>query len=145
MAVIPSKDTLAFMDARLEKEVRFSFAASQGPGGQHVNKVHTRAVLKWNLEATTLLGTSARARFREQYANRLNKDGDVVLASDQSRSREANKAHCLKRLWEWIAHARIPPVKRVATKPSKSAKKKRLDSKKKQAAKKKSRSWNPDD
>ena len=127
----------------LEKEVRFQFTTSSGPGGQHVNKVHTRATIRWNVENSSLLNEGAKRRFLTLYANRTNRIGEVVLHCGNSRSRETNKADCLKRLEEMIAHAKIPPKNRRATRPTRSSVAKRLKSKKMQSVKKTQRNFDP--
>lgn len=127
----------------LEKEVKFQFTASSGPGGQHVNKVHTRATLRWNLEKSSLLHEGAKRRFLDLYATRMNRIGELVLHCGNSRSRETNKADCLKRLEGMIANAKIPPKKRRPTRPTRSSVAKRLKSKKLQSTKKTQRNFDP--
>ncbi len=117
-------------------EIVFTFARSSGPGGQNVNKVNSKAVLKWNVVGSNYLPFEVKERFIHRYTNRLNNLGELVLASDAYRDQRRNKEACLERLREMIASVARPPKKRKPTKPSKAAKNRRLESKKRQSQKK---------
>lgn len=120
-------------------ELQFSFVRSSGPGGQNVNKVNSKAELRWNFAGSIVLDWAARARFRELFGNRITKSGDVIVVSDRFRDRTMNQSDCLEKLREMILAAREPPKTRKKTKRSKAASQKIKDSKKRQGAKKKLR------
>ena len=122
-----------------ETEFEFTFARSGGPGGQNVNKVNSKAVLHWNVEATTRLPPGIRLRFLTKFRNRISKDGALVLHSQKYRDQGRNVADCLDRLREMILSVVAPPVKRRPTKPSRGAKQRRLKDKKEKSDKKRSR------
>ncbi len=120
-------------------EIVFSFARSSGPGGQNVNKVNSKAVLKWNVRDTNYLPESVRMRFLDRFSNRVNQEGEVVLSCDMYRDQKRNKEECIQRLEQMIAQVARPPKRRKPTKPSKASKNRRLDSKKRQGEKKQMR------
>ena len=64
-------------------EIALSFARSSGPGGQNVNKVNSKAVLKWNIAATPSISDAVKSRFFQRYKQRINPQGDVFLSSDR--------------------------------------------------------------
>lgn len=126
--VITAKITIPASDM----EVRFSRAS--GPGGQHVNTTDTRVRVHFDLQGTTALFDTVKARLREAYGNRINRDGALVLTSDAYRSRHRNIADVRERLAEMIRAHLLPPKRRRPTKPSRGAKKRRLESKKRRSA-----------
>jgi len=120
-------------------ELSFRYSRSGGPGGQNVNKVNTKAELRWAVHESTALPEAVRRRFIESYGSRITQDGELVLASDTHRSQLRNAEQCVERLVEMIAAVVPPPKRRKKTKPSRRQKQKRLDAKKKQSEKKKGR------
>jgi ribosome-associated protein len=107
-----------------------SFSRSGGPGGQNVNKLSTKADLRLDLNALHgVLRETAVARLRTLARNKINKDDFLVLSSQEFRTQEMNRDAVLKKLADLIAAARIEPKVRRATKPSRAAKRRRLDSK----------------
>lgn len=120
-------------------ELAITFARSAGPGGQNVNKVSTKAVLRWTVAASTGLPEPVRRRFLDRYANRVNSNGDLVLACDEHREQRRNVAACREKLRGMILAVIAPPRRRIKTRPSRSAVQRRLQSKQRQAEKKKSR------
>src|SRR6478752_5950695 len=67
-----------------DEELHFSYARSGGPGGQNVNKVASKAILHWSLDANTTLSPDVRDRLRRHHKNRLTNDGFLVLQSQKS-------------------------------------------------------------
>ena len=65
-----------------EREFRFTYVASGGPGGQNVNKRSTKAVLRWHLRATSSIPPDVRDRFISHFGSRLTREGELVLTSD---------------------------------------------------------------
>lgn len=111
-------------------EFDFTYARSRGPGGQNVNRTNSAAILRWNLRDTQSLPENIKARLLEKLANQLTVDGDVLIRSEEFRDQDQNRSACLKRLQALIQKALFVPKKRVATKPTRSSVRKRLDSKK---------------
>jgi ribosome-associated protein len=109
-------------------ETRFVHAS--GPGGQHVNKASTAVELKVYVHKIGL-PPGALHRLQEAHRNRINRDGALVIQADQFRSQLNNRKAALERIQTMIDQALIPPKRRVATRPTYSAKKRRLQSKKK--------------
>jgi ribosome-associated protein len=116
----------------------FQFIHSSGPGGQHVNKTSTAVELRVD---TTLLGLDAYAlnRLISLQANRINKQGILVVQASSHRSQLKNRQQALARVEAMIQEARQRPKKRIATGPSQSAKRKRVDRKKKHGTTKQQR------
>jgi ribosome-associated protein len=111
-------------------ELRFQFARASGPGGQNVNKVESKAVLRWDVGASRSVPAAVRARLRARYAKRITEDGVLVLSSQRHRERERNVADCLAKLGAMLAEVATPPKPRKATRPSRAAKERRLSEKK---------------
>jgi ribosome-associated protein len=127
------------------EELRFTYARSSGPGGQNVNKVSTKAILRWDVAASASLPADVRARLVERHGGRVNTDGVLVIACDEHRSQARNTEECLERLRALLAEALDPPPPRVATRPSRAAKRRRLDEKRLVADKKRGRRSQGDD
>ena len=120
-------------------ELQFTYARSSGPGGQNVNKVNSKAVLRWRPSETAGLNGAVRERFIATYASRLTNDGDLVLSSQQSRDQPKNTQDCLNRLKAMVLAVATPPKTRRPTKPSRGSKERRLKEKKNAASKKENR------
>jgi len=120
-------------------EFEFSFARSSGPGGQNVNKVNSKAVLRWNPSKCPHLGIGPRERFLRIFASRLTTEGELVLTSDRFRDQLRNQEDCIQKLKDMLLSVATPPKPRKKTKPSFSSKLKRHESKRKHADKKRSR------
>jgi len=110
-------------------ELHFSFARSSGPGGQNVNKVESKAVLRWDVGASRALPAALLARFRSRFARRINAEGVLMLASQRHRERERNVADCLAKLGAMLEEVARPPKPRRPTRPSRGAKERRLAAK----------------
>jgi ribosome-associated protein len=122
-----------------ESEFRFTFARSGGPGGQNVNKVASKAVLRWDFAANSSLPVDVKERFAQQNRWRITTEGEVVLDSQRYRDQAKNVADCLDKLGEMVLRALHVPKKRRPTKPSRSSKERRLQAKKHTAQRKTSR------
>lgn len=116
----------------------FRFVHSSGPGGQHVNKTSTAVELRVDV-GLLRLDNSAERRLRQRQANRINKEGVLVIQATTHRSQLKNRQDAVSRVEEMIAEARKRPKARIATQPTFSAKRRRVDQKKKQASTKKQR------
>jgi ribosome-associated protein len=113
-----------------EEELGFTFARSSGPGGQNVNKVNSKATLRWSPQRSAGLPEDVRERFLTRYASRLTNDGEILITSQESRDQPKNIAICLEKLRSMIAAVVAAPKKRRATRPTKGSKQRRLNDKK---------------
>jgi ribosome-associated protein len=116
-----------------EKELRWRFSRSSGPGGQSVNTADSRVQLSLDLATTTALGPVQRARALERLRDRL-VDGVLTITASEERSQLRNREIALERLAETLAAAIAPPPPtRRPTKPSKRAVERRIAAKKRRA------------
>jgi ribosome-associated protein len=122
-----------------DEEFSWSFVRSGGPGGQNVNKVASKAVLRWNFVASPSLPDDIKARLQQQQRRRITSDGDLLLTSQRYRDQERNRLDCLDKLAEMLRAAAVVPKKRRKTKPSRGAHERRLAAKKRRSALKSSR------
>jgi ribosome-associated protein len=116
-----------------ERELRWRFSRSSGPGGQSVNTADSRVELRLDLTTTTALGPVQRARALERLSGRL-VDGVLTVTASEHRSQLRNREAALDRLAAILAGAVAPPPRqRRATRPSRGAVERRLADKKRRA------------
>lgn len=120
-------------------DLDWSWARASGPGGQHVNTAETKAVLRFALSTCEVLFPQVKQRLREQNSQWVTSEGDLVISSDEHRSRHQNIQAVEDRLAEAIRTAMVPPKRRKKTRPTLGSKRRRLDSKKQRGAIKKLR------
>ncbi|WP_374033204.1 alternative ribosome rescue aminoacyl-tRNA hydrolase ArfB [Bdellovibrio bacteriovorus] len=112
-------------------ELDFTYARSRGPGGQNVNRTNSAAILRWNLMSSQVISEELKLRLQSKLAAQLTEDGDILIRSDVHRDQDQNRSECIARLHALLRKALFVPKKRVATKPSRSSVRKRLDTKRK--------------
>jgi ribosome-associated protein len=121
------------------EELHFSFARSGGPGGQNVNKVASKAVLRWSLRTNVSVPEHVKTRLRSLHRNRVTADDEIVIQSQRYRDQERNRQDCLDKLREFILQAAALPKPRRATKPTRGSRERRLEAKKQQSERKSAR------
>lgn len=120
-------------------EIDLSYATSGGPGGQNVNKVASKAVLRWNPVASAALGPDDRSFLLSRLGHRLTSDGDLVLTSDRNRDQPRNVEDVLERLCVLVREALVRPKARKKSRPTRGSRERRLVSKKRRGEVKKGR------
>lgn len=128
-----------------DRELKVSFSPSGGPGGQHANKASTRVTLEWNVAASDALGPRQRARLLRVLDHRLDANGTLRVTSDARRSQLRNRVDAEQRLALLVARALTPPKDRIATQPTTSSRRKRVESKRRRGQIKRMRSRPEDD
>jgi ribosome-associated protein len=121
------------------REIRFSFVRSSGPGGQNVNKVASKAVLRWPVAASRSLTDEVRSRLLARYGRRINDRGELVLSSQRYRDQAKNIDDCLAKLRNLILSAAKAPRPRKKTRPTKASREARLRHKRETTEKKRGR------
>ncbi len=116
-----------------EEALEEKFLASTGPGGQNVNKVATACQLRCDVFKLGL-SPEAYARLKVIAGSKLTTGGELVITARRYRTQEGNRADARARLAEMITAAHIVQAKRRPTRPSRSAKAKRVDEKKGRSA-----------
>jgi ribosome-associated protein len=126
-------------------ELVTSFARSSGPGGQNVNKVNSKALLRWNVRASSSLPTDAKVRFESCFPTRISQVGDVILSSDKYRDQGRNLADCYEKLRQLIQASLVVPRSRRKTRPTRGSVEDRLTDKRQKSCQKRLRRFGSSD
>ena len=116
-----------------EDEFTWTYARSGGPGGQNVNKVASKATLRWDLGASSALPVDVKNRLKEQQKRFFTDAGELIITSQRHRDQEPNRQDCLEKLRAMILQALVVPKVRKKTKPSRGSKRRRLQEKRRRS------------
>jgi ribosome-associated protein len=122
-----------------ESELAWSYVRSSGPGGQNVNKVASKAVLRWDVAHSTALPEEVKIRLALQQKRYFTLEGTMIITSQRYRDQERNREDCLEKLRNLLLQALTVPRQRRPTRPTRGSKLNRLQNKKRRAAVKRER------
>lgn len=111
------------------QEFAWEFVRSSGPGGQNVNKVHSKAVLRWQPGQSPSLPADVRERLLRLLKSRLTGQGELIVTSQRTRDQGRNVADCLEKLRGWILRAAAQPKPRRASRPTRASQARRVEAK----------------
>ena len=125
------------------EELHETASRSGGPGGQHVNRRNTRVTIRWNLQESSALDATLRARAMRRLGERLTRRNHLVVHASRHRSRARNRDLARERLAELLREALVQRSKRVTTSPSRSSRRRSLESKRRRGSLKQGRGRRP--
>lgn len=112
-----------------DSDLTQSFVRASGPGGQNVNKVASAVQLRFDLNGTQALTEAVKSRLRGLAGRRLTDDGAILISARNHRTQEQNRREAAERLKDLVMRALVVPKVRKATKPTRSSRERRLESK----------------
>ena len=121
------------------REFQFSYARSSGPGGQNVNKLNTKATLRWPVMQSPSLPEGVRQRLSARYRRRITLAGELLVTSQRFRDAGRNTADCLERLRQMLAEVAVPRKRRKPTRPTRASVERRLQDKQRRSRRKRHR------
>ena len=122
----------------IERNAQWEFTRSGGPGGQNVNKVNTRAVLRLPVDRLPV-DEAALQQVRERLGSRISNDGELLIRSSEARSQLANRRNAVDRAISLLSAALRPRKRRRPTRPSRGARERRIAEKKRRGERKQAR------
>ena len=125
-------------------EIQVSFARSSGPGGQNVNKLETKVILRWRPRESSALDADQLARIEAKFASRLTFEGDLLVTSERHRRQEQNRSDALERLAGLVADALKVEKPRKPTRPTRASQERRIADKKRRGETKRLRREPPE-
>lgn len=124
-------------------DVEEVFVRASGPGGQNVNKVSSAVQIRYPIVRLGEMPEDMRLRLAALAGRKLTSTGELVISAERFRSQPMNRADALERLVDLLRQAAVRPKIRIATKPSRAAKARRVEGKVKRGAVKQGRTWRP--
>lgn len=122
-----------------EDDLEFRFKRASGPGGQHVNKTDTAVELRFTVDGASDLPPAVRERLRRLARKRISREGTLIIHAQRFRSQERNREDAIARLVELLQEASHAPTPRIATRPTRGSRERRLTGKKRMGERKRGR------